>query len=938
VAYTKLLSYAGGDALTILDVGGSVSRARDFLRHQSPKRIEKIIVLTPNIDSDDLFREHETSDSSVNCLTMDLSTFLNLQDRPQYDAVMFVHSIYYIDPDQVALAVRCAKLRLGVSVHHPLSGLYTDCAFLDGEMRVTMVDAGNACTCALRGDKVYQHSTCRWLNNSIYTSKSTPGYTLALSVNVTMQCLYTEVVLFKSVDFQPRCVERPSSYVSIALRNYNIPDWAPALYSVASANNFLVNRLICPFIEDRGSINVLVNSAIVDDVLNNTVAYTMTIAQVRLVIRKIYSCYKAIEDRTPNCNEVSALLQLCMSNRQRTDLWVTQLLTLDTTTMESAIASDAPLPILTSLSAIIGFLFLAGFLLFIGLLLGCIMFFVRSRYRIWYDWMLGKARTTFGPAYQTVEAKVLGCYDQVQFAVQHGVSKLPVAFPATRSQPKTTDFDPDKVKGISVLPRLQPEKDETKPAIALLGPYTPQAMPIAPIRGQAALVESIKYRACIKIPSTPHDRRLAFDKLHKWLYRHHTSRVNWIASVAQRLRHDQAAWRNSLSVKSRRRASLDMSQVVDDPTVRNIFTKMEKINAIFGLKYTPVTARLVSGVSYIQHAKTGPVARAIGEIFHEDANNFLATGKTDSPFIVASGQDPVTLGQIVDLIISQGFTHVLTNDFKKFDGHVSEQASNFEIGFYKHVAALSPDEVQAFTDQIAPYCRSQLGVRWRKVEGRNSGDSNTSVGNSFLNGVLHAYVLRAVEHRILVCGDDALIFLKQPCDFSDFSDFGFEIKRKIAGNILAADFLSGSFVPSIVDHKPQLVLVPLIGKCLPKLFWSVSHNFADQPAALFENILTSAEMLYRPCSLITHWLSTIRQRVPHGPIMAVEHETPWWFATYGAALGKYVITPSDCTEHLIARYGSDDAHDLSTTLFSIDPRLPIIQPFTLPDGVIERDN
>jgi hypothetical protein len=295
----------------------------------------------------------------------------------------------------------------------------------------------------------------------------------------------------------------------------------------------------------------------------------------------------------------------------------------------------------------------------------------------------------------------------------------------------------------------------------------------------------------------------------------------------------------------------------------------------------------------------------------------------------------------VNLAFEAGYVFARSDDFTHFDASITSPASDAEYAFYDAVTPLTFTERKQLLGQVTCCLRSSFAVKYRKPQGRNSGDSNTSLGNTILNGMIKSVVLAGEDCLIFVSGDDTMILSKAPLHITDeqyqafFPPLGFEIRTKTS-HIFAATFLSGRFArvglastASDIAHN-SLVLVPLIGKCLAKLFWSVADTSSTAPCEVRAAILEAARIVFAGDQYATAYFNGMSHVEAKPDYSALSY----FFRVCLDEDDGVSVTPTDTLEEYQVRYGSSVALQLVTALHS-GPHL--INPLQIPLRVLEID-
>lgn len=157
------------------------------------------------------------------------------------------------------------------------------------------------------------------------------------------------------------------------------------------------------------------------------------------------------------------------------------------------------------------------------------------------------------------------------------------------------------------------------------------------------------------------------------------------------------------------------------------------------------------------------------------------------------------------------FTHpmALEVDCSRWDAHLGVDALECERTIYSRMG-LSAQALYVITQQFNAKGRMSSGRRFQTEATRKSGDPNTSLGNTLLNGIMHHHILTelGIIAKILVCGDDMLAIYgaNTPIDINRYkklvSDFGHDARViKTHSNPFDASFCSGYFWPAeIADY------------------------------------------------------------------------------------------------------------------------------------------
>jgi hypothetical protein len=356
------------------------------------------------------------------------------------------------------------------------------------------------------------------------------------------------------------------------------------------------------------------------------------------------------------------------------------------------------------------------------------------------------------------------------------------------------------------------------------------------------VVNSVAQRLNLPARPAPGFRNLDCPKFKRWLLGivPYVSQQAWYDNQKPNVRLEFDRWLREGSSAS----ALDMVEQkrgVD----RAGLLKNEKMLAFCEGEYVPQNIRLVMAVReipmmfplgpYIYGVQNAIKAKLCEEIMHGSV--FLM------PFIPCCGLNFAEVGSIAAQILSShDDITIFTTDKSGFDQSITQEACDFELRLYDLIRPLSDSERACLIAQSATR-RMTFGnhrVTVSNMQGyRNSGDYNTSLGNTLLNGstIEHTFTALGYSGTALVVSDDAVLFVydlgeRNPASFaSDFCDyqlahFGFQNKIQVNHSIFEADFLSCRFLPCATPAgASSLCLSPTL-KCLSK----INFTFRDPPS------------------------------------------------------------------------------------------------------------
>lgn len=318
------------------------------------------------------------------------------------------------------------------------------------------------------------------------------------------------------------------------------------------------------------------------------------------------------------------------------------------------------------------------------------------------------------------------------------------------------------------------------------------------------------------------------------------------------------AWLSSIPLAGSRKAMLSRMretlkhknfntrmQMLKD-SVRMAFTKIEKV-----VGNPEACPRLISGCTPEFQVATGPITKSL-------AMRLKTTWNMDNYIVYASGLRPSDLGRFVEQIdelppIEGGYV-LIELDFGRFDATQSRGSLTTEHLWYE-LAQIARKYRDILKIQLHARGITANGVVFSIDYGRNSGDGNTSCGNSIVNGyvvtdaiyvspaaldfitsIMGVDVFQAVYlgnykpleeflvmyTRMIVLGDDNLALVpkmvvnKEQIE-STLSRRGLRPELVVRHLVWDAEFCSGRFYPSSRGTRWG----PKIGRFLAKTGWAL---------------------------------------------------------------------------------------------------------------------
>jgi len=215
-------------------------------------------------------------------------------------------------------------------------------------------------------------------------------------------------------------------------------------------------------------------------------------------------------------------------------------------------------------------------------------------------------------------------------------------------------------------------------------------------------------------------------------------------------------------------------------------------------------------------------------------------------------------------------------DFSAYDSTQSKASYDFERAVLERAGMLDfPSVVEVFKHQRNMRGFTNDGIEYKLPYGRNSGDPNTSCGNSLLTAATTDYVLSKVfgegDHKIKVMGDDNTSIVKSAHgngrDVEEtveeikktFLLFGFVAKVKIHFDPCHAEFCSSAYWPAIVNNSETYVMGPKPGRLLPKMGFVIKDLSPGEVKGMFEGYNTTCSHVPVLKEYVEHVLESMRK-------------------------------------------------------------------------------
>jgi hypothetical protein len=306
------------------------------------------------------------------------------------------------------------------------------------------------------------------------------------------------------------------------------------------------------------------------------------------------------------------------------------------------------------------------------------------------------------------------------------------------------------------------------------------------------------------------------------------------------------------------------------------FTKLEKI-----LKSELYDPRLIQGRNDRYTSVVGRWLWSAGKILADvwghgpknDCQYNADPGYKFPQLLYASGLTREDLGAWFDDAyedmerLGRGEIVVMENDFSRFDSTIGVSMLRLERAVYKRFFRMPDNVMRALRSQEKTKGSTSNGVKYSVTGGRHSGDANTSVGNTIINGVALLHLVcktlgckpQDAPMRGVFGGDDSYILM--PREVAEivfaaapayFAALGLRPKPKLL-TPAKAEFYSSVFVPTAEGT----VLLPKPGRSLAKAFYAKEEYGAAKADGW---ALSNAEALLRETGVFP-WMQDILRDV-----------------------------------------------------------------------------
>jgi len=283
-------------------------------------------------------------------------------------------------------------------------------------------------------------------------------------------------------------------------------------------------------------------------------------------------------------------------------------------------------------------------------------------------------------------------------------------------------------------------------------------------------------------------------------------------------------------------------QTLFDMTMRSMFIKQE--NLLYrDVELLEKAARVIQGA---QHEFTLIVSSFVipfSDLMKKSWNK-------NTSFVLASGLSNETIGLVGQRFFDWG--RIYEDDVSQWDVSIRKVYLIIEREIFRYCGA-GKAVLDLITANIKTHGKTRFGYKYKTPDGRKSGDPYTTIGNSMLNVLFHAFIylkqhnltIKNLEThmRQMVAGDDNVICCKLPCDFkAGMLKLGFKSTCIERHNIWDVSFCSARFL----RVKGGTVLCPNFARVLMKFGTFATNLDCDYN----ELCAVSAKGLYKSLSFI----------------------------------------------------------------------------------------
>lgn len=272
------------------------------------------------------------------------------------------------------------------------------------------------------------------------------------------------------------------------------------------------------------------------------------------------------------------------------------------------------------------------------------------------------------------------------------------------------------------------------------------------------------------------------------------------------------------------------------PARRSIFIKNELLQpAVSPLDLEDKAARIIcSSEDPERNVRFGPYVASIQSFFKKYWGRKGQLEQEDTPVVFACGMSAVELGKLMGSFIDFGY--VVGADYSKYDSNQKWFHFHAEKALYEK-SGMPNKSLKVFLDQAENTATIRIGgkvsIRARWKFRRNSGDPNTTMGNTWLNAMMLKWCIKRICRKygwsvrdfwIAVGGDDVMLSSKhhpslwrQELEDMLLKEFGMPTEWQTPLNPMNVRFMGST---AYYANELGIVAGPCIERFLQKVGWS----------------------------------------------------------------------------------------------------------------------
>jgi len=486
--------------------------------------------------------------------------------------------------------------------------------------------------------------------------------------------------------------------------------------------------------------------------------------------------------------------------------------------------------------------------------------------------------------------------------------------------------------------------------VSLFGPYCPNRLVAMPANDPDALEHALQ----VRVLAVNHEASL---KTYLPLLDHELKWLRLLQTTYKPI--NVRAWMDAQKPAVQRKLHYIHQQGVQITArinQRNIFGKTnEKFINIRNGVFEPKPMRVISAATDEANYILGPLVRSYQHTIFGSTIAWLQHEGEEPLFYCTCAMNLSQIGAMFHRFEIDGYTHYWCIDKSKFDRFYSTYSHEFEAACFNVIHPMTDAQRYVFEGQIDRKCKSACGLEFRLVGNRNSGDPNTTVGNTVVCGLtavrsLLAAGLTMKDFRVVAAGDDMLIVFQQRRHYADvgliehfkqhqLATFGFVNKLFLATSIFDVDFLSCRVVPAQVNDLETYVLQPTL-KAFVKMFWTDSQIALTRGEEFLGVVLEAFKHMYAADPYVLVFLNALSRFAKDAkkPIEMPVNGIMYMLKHYAKGDFGKVMPSSHFEAACLARYGSDAYTDMmNANIRAAENASTRIFPISVNTIALERD-